>query len=248
MIHGGIDGFSRLLVFLRASSNNRKETVLEQFVGATNMYGIPSRVRVDNGGENNDLCHLMELLRGRGRGSAIRGTSVHNQRIERAWLDMWNGATNLYFDLFHFLEERESLNINSNSHMWALHYVFLPRLNRELRLFADQWNNHGLRTSHHETPLQLFVGGAIDRSRASLTAMEDIFGTATPTDDAVQSAHTVFHDEWNDVDLVHIPDIPCPLDEVALSTLQQTIDPLAESNDMGMDVFLKVMEIIREHS
>ena len=43
------------------------------FLTATSTYGLPSRVRVDHGGENNDICDLMELLRG--RGSAIRGTS-----------------------------------------------------------------------------------------------------------------------------------------------------------------------------
>ena len=73
MIHGGIDGFSRLLVFLHASPNKKKCTVLKHLFTATSTYGLPSRVRVDHGGENNDICDLMELLRG--RGSAIRGTS-----------------------------------------------------------------------------------------------------------------------------------------------------------------------------
>ena len=75
MIHGGIDGFSRLFVFLHASPNNKTCTVLKHFLAATSTYGLPSRVRVDHGGENNDICDLMELLRGRGRGSAIKGTS-----------------------------------------------------------------------------------------------------------------------------------------------------------------------------
>lgn len=161
MIHGGIDGFSRLLVFLQASPNNMKSTVLRHFLAATSIYGLPSRVRVDHGGENNDICDLMELLQGRGRGSAIRGTSVHNQRIERVWVDTWNGATNLYYDLFHFLEHQGSLDINNQNHMWALHYVFLPRINRELQAFVAQWNNHGLRTEHYQTPVQLFVGRSL---------------------------------------------------------------------------------------
>ncbi|CAL8239656.1 unnamed protein product [Gadus morhua 'NCC'] len=43
VIHGGIDGYSRLVVFLRDSSNNRSSTVLESFVNAVDRYGVPSR-------------------------------------------------------------------------------------------------------------------------------------------------------------------------------------------------------------
>jgi len=100
VIHGGIDGFSRMFVFLKASDNNRRETVLKSFVSACSTFGLPSRIRVDNGGENSDVCDVMQILRGCQRGSAIRGRSVHNQRIERAWVDVWNGVTNVYVDAF----------------------------------------------------------------------------------------------------------------------------------------------------
>lgn len=43
VVHGGIDGYSRLITFLRCSSNNLSETVLSCFLGAIQEYGIPSR-------------------------------------------------------------------------------------------------------------------------------------------------------------------------------------------------------------
>ncbi|CAL8302286.1 unnamed protein product [Gadus morhua 'NCC'] len=62
VIHGGIDGYSRLIVFLRASSNNRSSTVLESFVNAVDRYGVPSRVRTDKRGENSSVCLMMNLF------------------------------------------------------------------------------------------------------------------------------------------------------------------------------------------
>ena len=52
MVHGGIDGFSRLIVFLQCSSNNRSSTVLRAFQNGVQEYGLPERIRSDRGGEN----------------------------------------------------------------------------------------------------------------------------------------------------------------------------------------------------
>ena len=78
MIHGGIDGYSRLVVFLRISTNNRAGTVLEAFKDACQQHGLPERVRSDKGGENVSVAEFM--LARRGSGSHIAGRSVHNQR------------------------------------------------------------------------------------------------------------------------------------------------------------------------
>ena len=52
VILGGMDGFSRLIVYLHCSKNNRKETVTHLFRSTTERYDWPSRVRSDHGGEN----------------------------------------------------------------------------------------------------------------------------------------------------------------------------------------------------
>ncbi|XP_049333345.1 uncharacterized protein LOC111188803 [Astyanax mexicanus] len=175
VIHGGVDGYSRLVVFLQASNNNRSDTVMDLFIGAVSQYGVPSRVRCDHGGENNGMCLFMDIFQGSSRGSALRGRSTHNQRIERLWSDVWRGVTNVYYSLFAWLENEGKLDSSNEMHMWALHFVYLPRINRDLRLFINQWNHHKLRTAHM-SPHQIFVQACLSQHLQHHTGIQGLFG------------------------------------------------------------------------
>ena len=56
MVHGG---YSRIPVYLHCSSNNRAHTVLKLFMEAVTVYGLPSRIRTDKGGENVGIFSLI---------------------------------------------------------------------------------------------------------------------------------------------------------------------------------------------
>ena len=80
--HGGIDGYSRLLiVYLKFTSNIWLTTIYDSFVGAVREHHLPSRVRSDQGGENVLMAQHMIEQRGSDHGSMIVGSSVHNQHI-----------------------------------------------------------------------------------------------------------------------------------------------------------------------
>jgi hypothetical protein len=73
VIHGFIDGYSRLITGLLASNNNRGQTVLDLFLAAIEIYGVPSRLRGDHGVENLLVAAWIEGFRGEGRGSYLWG-------------------------------------------------------------------------------------------------------------------------------------------------------------------------------
>ncbi|XP_033099824.1 uncharacterized protein LOC117103393 [Anneissia japonica] len=154
--HGGIDGYSRLPVYLKCSTNNKAQTVAESFTQAMHQYGIPKKVCADMGGENVIVANIMMQHPQRGVGTFITGRSVHNQRIERFWRDVHTGCTSTFYNLFYKMEDLGLLNTDCEKDMFALQYTFLPIINNGLEKFRHSFSRHKLRTEKNRSPMQLW--------------------------------------------------------------------------------------------
>ena len=244
MIHGGIDGFSRLVVFMRVATNNRSDTMTDGFMRGCSQYGVPSRVRSDHGLENLGVAAFMISYRGPRRGSIITGRSVHNQRIERLWRDLYQSCTGVFHRLFQHMETTGQLDISNDVHLWALHFVFMPRIQRALEQFCSAWNNHRLRTESGKSPRQLYIRGIIEQVGQGNRGIDDLF--YEPPSEPLQEVE----DEYGvDVEapvpepegvIPELSNVPCPLTEQQYRQLSQEIDPL-EGTGLGLDIFTRTL-------
>ncbi len=156
-------------MYLKCSSNNFAQTVLNLFVKAVQEYGLPVRIRCDQGVENYDVGMFMltHPQRGPASNSVIVGKSVHNQRIERLWRYVFQGVICTYYYLFNHLESDGLLDPLNETDLFSLHYVYLNIINHQLEQWADSWNTHKMSSCNNRTPMQMWIEGSQRLTRTS---------------------------------------------------------------------------------
>ena len=244
VIHGGIDGYSRMIVFLHASTNNMASTVLQHFQSAVDRCNLPSRVRSDLGVENIEVARFMLQARGLNRGSHITGKSVHNQRIERLWCDVNRVIVSRFLNIFLFLEQRMILDATDEVHLFCLHLVYIPLINKTINEFIGEWNNHPVTTQCNFSPNQLWIQGMLNFRNSGYQPVADV--TAA---DAGNNDHYGIDEEGPVPEMqcdyaVNIPVTTASLSQEQELSLQEARDAIFQSGDEdGIIAYQVVLQI-----
>ena len=228
VIHGAVDGYSRLLTFLKCSTNNRATTVLESFAAAVQTYGLPRKIRTDLGGENVDAWEYMVTQHGGDESTIITGSSVHNERIECMWQDISRSVIVPFKEIFSSLEDEAILDVNNEVDLFCLHAVFTGRINASIEEFIRSWNSHPLSSENNQTPLQLFSLGDHSESSDSDNSSSNIARQLPVSQPAVEVSNLCF--------------VPC----ISLDVQVKVLAAQSSANE-GCDVYKQVAHCVGTH-
>ena len=229
IIHGGIDGYSGVIVFLRPSTNNFAATVLSCFENGVSEYGLPNRICSDLGGENVEVWRYMVRAHNDNSSCIIVGSSTHNKRLERFWRDVHRCVLRPFGDHFRHLEEAELLDPLNEVDIFCLHATYLPRINRCISSFQESWNNHRLSMEGNATPFQLFLAGSIGMNEIPHMPASCMNAVPTP------GAHIV---------VPRSQFIPCML---LCQELETRFDPLLSTNYFDDGLYVSIVMFVAEH-
>ena len=157
-IHGCIDGFSRISMWLDvAASNNDPFHVCTNFADTViSLGGIPYVIRADRGTENGNIEMMQTYLRSINRDTRsslhatfLYGKSTANQRIE-AWWSKFQPQGMLYW-MNHFKELSYAgiFDTSDEVDIQCARFCYMNLLRSNLQVISQLWNTHHLRKSRN---------------------------------------------------------------------------------------------------
>ena len=151
---------------------------------------------------------------------------------------------------FSFMEEHAFLDTSSNIDLFALHFVYIPRIQKALDEFQQSWNHHSLSTERGKTPYQLWTMGMMSSRNQHQTAVKDFVASANDEYFGVDldPSYNILEND-NDNDSVELYDVEIDGErERFLQALREQFDVHVDDGNFGINLFssvkMKLAELI----
>ena len=167
---------------------------------------------------------------------------------------MTEGFGRKWKDSFHTLEDRHGLDALDPSHIWLLHQLFLPAINRDALAWAEVWNSHKIQLEgeRRSSPQQLFTRSSLTDGICGLPpqdrdledygsygidweAMDDLRFAGGTGDDAEPEGgyNQPEWPEWTNNVVCEPPN--CPLDDEQAEELLGEFSAVRDAESMDME-------------
>ena len=152
-IHGGIDGFSRKILWLQVGkTNNDPRVTASYFIDCVDdLKVIPRVIRADRGSENVVIGGIQRYMRKNhtdslsGSKSFRYGKSTANQRIESWWSQLRRSRMNWWINFFKDMTDQNLLDASLGYHIECIRFCFMGLIQEELDEVKRLWNKHYIR-------------------------------------------------------------------------------------------------------
>ena len=161
------------------------------------------------------------------------------------WLAICNKNLLSFKNVFLYLELMGLLIRSNDIDLYALHYVYMPRINTALTQFVDTFNNHGLSSEHGLTPHQLWISGILQHHSSNYSGVRGIIDNSSPED------LNMYGDDPNaptpqgdDLSGVEVPQNSLHVPLHVITVLHETFPPGVEDSNQGMNIYFQVRQFL----
>lgn len=138
------------------------------------------------------------------------------------------------------MESTGILNTDDPVHLFTLHLIFIPRINKALDEFKEAFNHHKVRTEQNCSPYQMWINGMFHPGNPLAHAQLDedpcdmeMYGHDPHGPSSVGSDNNVV------VEAVDVDN-----DDLLKSFVLEKLDPLKQSSEMGVDIYTEALELV----
>jgi hypothetical protein len=126
----------------------------------------------------------------------------------------------------------------------ALQEVFIPRINRSLNEFVNQWNSHPVSSAGHQSPEQMFIAGSINSAtyhanEDSPAVSDETVGAGLAEDDILDSNFIVQEENY----AVFVPQT-----ELEIPKNLTSEQFLTDDGNYGINHFITCLQTIQENN